>query len=110
MDIYGFVPFDNTVAIKEQSLESASGQLGENSGETFQYVIRYSGKYRTEEQYVNIVIKSLDQGKILYLKDVAKIEMGAQSYSGTSIMNGKTQLQWRFIKRLVRMLKKLLMN
>lgn len=86
---YGLVPSDVTAAINEQSLEAAAGQLGENSGETFQYVIRYSGKYRTEEQYENIVIKSLDQGKILYLKDVAKIEMGAQSYTGTSIMNGK---------------------
>lgn len=87
---YGLVPSDISAAINEQSLEAAAGQLGENNGETFQYVIRYSGKYRNEEQYENIVIKSLDQGKILYLKDVAKIEMGAESYGGVSKMNGNT--------------------
>ena len=86
---YGLVPRDISAAINEQSLEAAAGQFGENSGETFQYVIRYSGKYRDQEQYENIVIKSLDQGQMLYLKDVATIEMGAQSYVGVSKMNGQ---------------------
>ncbi|MCZ2102639.1 MAG: efflux RND transporter permease subunit [Chitinophagales bacterium] len=86
---YGLVPSDISAAINEQSLEAAAGQFGENNGESFQYVIRYSGKYRTQEQYENIVIKSLSQGQILYLKDVATIEMGAQSYTGVSKMNGK---------------------
>lgn len=86
---YGLVPSDVTAAINEQSLEAAAGQFGENNGESFQYVIRYSGKYRTQEQYENIVIKSLDHGQILYLKDIAKIEMGALNYGGTSKMNGK---------------------
>ncbi len=85
---YGLVPSDVTMAINEQSLEAAAGQLGENNAEAFQYVIRYSGKYRTEQQYEDIVIKSLDNGQILYLKDVAKIEMGAQSYTGVSLYNG----------------------
>lgn len=85
---YGLVPADVTMAINEQSLEAAAGQLGENNAEAFQYVIRYSGKYRTEQQYEDIVIKSLDNGQILYLKDVAKIEMGAQSYTGISRYNG----------------------
>lgn len=85
---YSLVPSDISAAINEQSLEAAAGQLGENNGESFQYVIRYSGKYRTEEQYNNIVIKSLDNGQILYLKDVAKVEMGAQSYTGASRFNG----------------------
>ena len=86
---YGLIPADVTAAINEQSLEAAAGSFGENNGESFQYIIRYSGKYRTQEQYENIVIKSLNQGQILYLKDVAKIEMGAQSYTGVSKMNGK---------------------
>jgi HAE1 family hydrophobic/amphiphilic exporter-1 len=86
---YGLVPSDISAAINEQSLEAAAGQFGENNGESFQYVIRYSGKYRTQEQYENIVIRSTGQGQVLYLKDVAKIEMGAQSYVGVSKMNGK---------------------
>lgn len=86
---YGLVPSDVTAAINEQSLEAAAGQLGENNGEAFQYVIRYSGKYRSVDQYEKIVIKSLDNGQILYLKDVAKLEMGAQSYTGISRYNGQ---------------------
>src|SRR5690606_1608901 len=67
---YGLVPADVSAAINEQSLEAAAGQLGENSGEAFQYIIRYSGKYQTEEQYEDIVIKSLANGQVLRLKDV----------------------------------------
>src|SRR5690606_15857383 len=52
---YGLVPSDISAAINEQSLEAAAGQLGENSGEAFQYIIRYSGKYQTESQYEDIV-------------------------------------------------------
>jgi len=86
---YGLVPTDVVGVINEQSLEAAAGQLGENNASAFQYVLRYSGKYRTEDEYKNIVIKALDNGQILYLKDVATIEMGAQSYSGFSRFNGK---------------------
>ncbi|MDD3458237.1 MAG: efflux RND transporter permease subunit [Weeksellaceae bacterium] len=85
---YGLVPADVTSAINEESLEAAAGTFGENSGETFSYIIRYSGKYSDESQYENIVLKALPNGEILYLKDVAEIELGAQSYVGYSKMNG----------------------
>ena len=85
---YGLVPNDVTAAINEQSLEAAAGQLGENAGESFQYIIRYSGKYKTETQYEDIVIKSLNNGQVLRLKDVATVELGSQSYGGYSELNG----------------------
>jgi HAE1 family hydrophobic/amphiphilic exporter-1 len=86
---YGLVPTQVTAAINEQSLEAAAGQLGENDGTSFQYVLKYGGKYRTEEQYENIVIKALPGGQVLYLKDVAKIELGSLSYSGSGELNGQ---------------------
>ncbi|MFT3903727.1 MAG: efflux RND transporter permease subunit [Niabella sp.] len=89
MSAYGLVPSDVTAAINEQSLEAAAGQLGENDAAAFQYVIRYPGRYKTEEEYKNIVIKSLGNAQTLYLKDVAKVEMGAQSYIGISRYNGQ---------------------
>lgn len=88
MKNYGLVPSDVVASLNEQSLEAAAGQLGESNQEAFQYVIKYSGKYNTEEQYQNIVIKSFGDGQILRLKDVAQIEMGAQSYVGSSELNG----------------------
>ncbi|MDM1378915.1 efflux RND transporter permease subunit [Myroides marinus] len=88
MKAYGLVPSDVVRVLNEQSLEAAAGQLGEANAEAFQYVIKYSGKYKTIEQYEGIVVKSLPNGQILTLKDVAKIELGAQSYIGTSELNG----------------------
>ncbi|MCM4154907.1 efflux RND transporter permease subunit [Gramella sp. AN32] len=85
---YNLIPSDVTSALREQSLEAAAGSLGENNGEAFSYVIKYSGRYRTEDQYSNIVIKALGNGEYLRLKDVAKIELDAQSYSGGSTTNG----------------------
>src|SRR5690606_22159453 len=84
---YGLVPADVSAAINEQSLEAAAGQLGENSGEAFQYIIRYSGKYQTEEQYEDIVIKTLDNGQLLICKDVTDMESGSQTYGGVAELN-----------------------
>jgi HAE1 family hydrophobic/amphiphilic exporter-1 len=79
---YGLIPTDITAALKEQSLEAAAGSLGENAGEAFSYVIKYGGRFKTEKQYSNIIVKALGNGQFLRLNDVAKIELGAQSYSG----------------------------
>ncbi len=88
MKAYGLVPADVVRVLNEQSLEAAAGQLGENNGEAFQYVIKYSGKYKTQEQYEGIVIKSLSNGQVLRLADVANIELGSMTYSGKSALNG----------------------
>lgn len=85
---YNLIPADVVAAINEQSLEAAAGALGQNNAEAFEYVIRYSGKYTHEEQYENIIIKSVGQGEFLRLKDVADIELDAQGYSGVSYTNG----------------------
>jgi len=85
---YNLVPSDVIGALNEQSLEAAAGSLGENNGEAFSYTIKYSGRYNSEEQYSDIVIKALGNGEFLRLKDVAKIELDAQSYSGGSKTRG----------------------
>ncbi len=82
---YGLIPADVATALKEQSLESAAGSLGENDGEAFSYTIKYSGRFKTEEQYSNIIVKALDNGRFLRLNDIAEIELGAQSYTGSSM-------------------------
>ncbi len=85
---YSLMPSDVVAALKEQSLEAAAGSLGENNGEAFSYTIKYPGRYKTEQQYSDIVIKALGNGEFLRLSDVAQIELGAQSYSGGSVTNG----------------------
>ncbi|GLB48292.1 efflux RND transporter permease subunit [Neptunitalea lumnitzerae] len=85
---YGLVPADVMSAINEQSQEAAAGSLGENSGENFSYTIKYSGRYKSEDQYSDIIIKSIGNGQFLRLKDVADIELDAQSYQVTSQTKG----------------------
>ncbi|WP_295180165.1 efflux RND transporter permease subunit [uncultured Christiangramia sp.] len=85
---YNLVPTDVIAALNEQSLEAAAGSLGENDGKAFNYTIKYSGRYNTEEQYSDIVIKALGNGEFLRLKDIAEIELDAQSYSGSSMTKG----------------------
>jgi len=82
MAAYSIQPSDVTRAINEQSLESAAGAIGQNSGSSFEYVIKYKGKFNEIKQYEDIVIKSLGQGQFLTLKDVATVKLDALSYSG----------------------------
>lgn len=88
MAAYGLSPADVTAAMNEQSQEVAAGTIGENAGEAFSYVITYDGRYRTEQQYSNIIVKALGDGEYLRLKDVAKIELDAQSYATTAQTDG----------------------
>lgn len=82
MAAYGLEPTDVTNAIAAQSREAAAGSLGQNSGSSFEYIIKYVGKFNEKEQYDNIVIKALGNGQNLMLKDVAKVQLDALSYAG----------------------------
>lgn len=88
MASYGLVPLDVSNAIANHSLESAPGKLGEESDAALEYVIRYKGKKNKPEQYENIVVKN-DGTNIIRLRDVARVEFGAISYSGDGLTNGK---------------------
>ena len=79
---YGLDPSDVIDAINAQSKEAAAGQIGSNSGSSFEYIIRYKGKYTTEAEYGDIVIRSLNSGQLLKLKDVADVKLDALSYAG----------------------------
>ena len=78
---HGLVPSDITAALNEQSLEAAPGRFGERNDQSFEYVLRYKGKLSQPGEFENIVIKADKDGNILRLKDVARIELGALSYS-----------------------------
>ena len=88
MAAYKIEPRDVTKAINEQSLEAAAGSLGQNSGEAFEYVIKYKGRYKEAKDYEDIVIKALGDGQFLRVKDVATVELDAFSYSSVSRTKG----------------------
>lgn len=72
-----------SAALVDQNIEAAPGELGQNSDQSFQYTMRYTGKLKTEEEFGNIILRSQD-GQILRLKDIAKVELGSLSYSVVS--------------------------
>lgn len=86
---YSLTPSDVSRAIQTQNLEAAPGRFGERSKEAMEYVLRYKGKFTEPEQYENITIKALSDGSVLKLKDVAKVEFGAYSYTVSSNFNKK---------------------
>ena len=85
---HGLVPNDIIDILGDQNVEAATGTLGEDSENTFQYTLKYRGRYETAEEFGNLVVKSLSSGEVLRLKDVAEVELGAQSYAYSSNING----------------------
>lgn len=85
---YGLVPADIAEVLDEQNVEAATGTLGAEASNTFQYVLKYRGRYENEVDYENLVIKSLPGGEVLRLKDVAAIELGTRAYDYINEVNG----------------------
>ena len=82
------IPSDVTAALAEQNIESATGTLGENSDNTFQYTMKYRGRLMTPEEFGEIVLVAKPDGTLLRLKDVADIELGSESYAYKGYTNG----------------------
>ncbi|WP_114790042.1 efflux RND transporter permease subunit [Niabella yanshanensis] len=79
-------------SLNEQSLEASPGKTGESSGkrsQSFEYVLKYPGRYSTKDGYENIVVRASSDGELLRLKDVADIEFGSSMYDLYSYLNGK---------------------
>ena len=79
-------------ALDEQSLEASPGRTGESSGkrsQTFEYILKYPGRFKTKEGYENIILKANPNGEMLRLKDVADIEFGCSFYDIYSKLNGR---------------------
>jgi len=78
--------------MRKQNIEAAPGVAGENSGkgkEVKQYVLRYTGKFNSKEEYENLVLRAERDGALVRLKDVADLEFGTVSYDMVSKTDGK---------------------
>ncbi len=87
---YGLMPSDISAALAEQNIEAAPGQFGEQGGQSFQYTMKYRGRLVTPEEFEKIVIRANANGDVLYLKDVADIELGRVSYGFHNKVDGHT--------------------
>src|SRR5436190_1540404 len=78
-------------AIEQQNIQVAAGQIGQPpapSGQAFQYTMTTLGRLTDEEQFGDMVLKSDDQGRLVRLRDVAEIQLGALSYDQLCTLDG----------------------
>jgi HAE1 family hydrophobic/amphiphilic exporter-1 len=91
MRAYGIDTADVMKAVEEQSIVARPGRVGQSSGKTAQsleYVLVYEGQYNRPEQYENIIVKANPDGEILYMKDIAKVELNSEFYNIYSTVDG----------------------
>lgn len=85
---YHLMPTDISAALAEQNVEAAPGSFGEQGNQSFQYTMRYRGRLSTPEQFGNIVVRTGANGEVLYLKDVAELELGRVTYGFSNMSDG----------------------
>ncbi len=85
---YNLSPTEVAAALQDQNLEAAPGQFGAQGNQSFQYTLKYRGRYETPEEFENIVIRANQDGTVLRLKDVADVELGKVTYDYSSALNG----------------------
>lgn len=87
MATYKISPMEVMAALQDQNVEAAPGELGQNSDQTYQYTLKYTGRLEEPVEFENIVIRS-QNSHVLRLKDIADVELGSLNYSVTSKTNG----------------------
>ncbi len=89
---YDLTPQDVISAIQEQNSQFAAGQFGQEPMDVYQpytYSVNTKGRLVDEKEFGEIILKADADGSMLRLKDVARIELGAQDYSVNSTFNGE---------------------
>lgn len=88
MATHGLVPSDIEAVLAEQNIEIPTGTLGADGDNTFQFALKYRGRYETEDEFRQLVVRSMPDGGILRLGDVADVELGQLSYSVKNELSG----------------------
>ncbi|MFC3196987.1 efflux RND transporter permease subunit [Parapedobacter deserti] len=89
----GLTPADINAAIQEQNIRMPGGTVGarpQMNTQVFEYPVILDGDLNEEEQFEQIVVKSNADGSLVYLKDVARVELGEFAYAITNKLNGVT--------------------
>jgi len=92
MDERGVTTTDVFNAIREQNVQVAAGQIGAPPappGQAFQYTVNVKGRLSDPKEFGNIIVRSLPGGRNLYVKDVARVELGSKSYAYKALLDGK---------------------
>jgi multidrug efflux pump subunit AcrB len=85
---YGLTPTEVAAALQDQNLEAAPGTFGSQGNQSFEYTLKYRGRYETVEEFENIVIRANADGTVLRVKDIAEVELGKVTYGFANQLNG----------------------
>ncbi|MEZ3590536.1 MAG: multidrug efflux RND transporter permease subunit [Muribaculaceae bacterium] len=92
MQVRGVTPADVMAAIQSQNMEVSAGSVGEppqSSGEAFQFTLTSKGRLTSSTQFGDIIVKTNPDGSLLRLRDIAKIDLGSNSYSAIARVSGQ---------------------
>lgn len=98
MAAYSITPTEVMAAVKSKNQEAAPGRFGESSNRSFEYVLKYSGKYTKPEEYGNMIIRTNADGTMLKLKDVAKVELGSYTYNSLNTVHDKQSVLFEVVQ------------
>lgn len=92
MRIRGVTPSDVAAAVESQNIAISGGSLGaapQSGTEAFQYTLTSNGRLKSPEEFANIIVKTGDDKSVLRLGEIARIDLGSQSYSQSSTVSGE---------------------
>jgi len=85
---HNLIPSDVIGVLSTQNIEAATGTFGQDSDETYQYTMKYTGRLKSIEEFEDIIIRADMQGNVLRLRDVARVELGMETNMYTGQVNG----------------------
>lgn len=86
----GLSTSDISAAVQSQNMQAAPGTLGSEQGNDFlQFKLNVHGRLTTAEEFGDIIVRTGDDGSLLRIRDVARVELGSKSYSGRGNFNGR---------------------
>ncbi|BCH23038.1 efflux RND transporter permease subunit [Mesorhizobium sp. L-8-3] len=102
LSIYGMTAGDVVNALREQNVQVSGGAIGApptNQGNAFQYTVTTQGRFNEARDFRYVIVKSTEDGRLVTLEDVARIELGARSYVTNSYLNGKPAVALAIFQR-----------
>ncbi len=91
MTALGLTADDLITAIRQQNVQAAVGTIGSepvNTGQQLQYTLRAKGRLKDVAEFEDIIVRSNSRGGLVRVRDIARVELGAESYSTNSTLNG----------------------
>jgi hydrophobe/amphiphile efflux-1 (HAE1) family protein len=102
LSAFGMTSGDVVQAVQQQNVQVSSGSLGAEpapSDNAYQLVVKTQGRFDDPRQFRQIIVRSTDDGRLVRVQDVARVELGAQDYVTNSYLNGKPAVALAIFQR-----------